>query len=80
MPRERLKPTIPVFERVKTVNAFDRAATVIGHQKTQSIYICHLKVQFVWQMYDTHRDAQHNYGEINQSFSQTFRFEFVSAV
>jgi hypothetical protein len=24
------EPTIPVFERTKTVHAFDRAATVIG--------------------------------------------------
>jgi hypothetical protein len=29
MPRVGLEPTIPVFERAKTVHAFDRAATVI---------------------------------------------------
>jgi hypothetical protein len=30
MPRVRFEPTIPVFERAKTVQALDRAATVIG--------------------------------------------------
>jgi hypothetical protein len=30
MSRVRFEPTIPVFERVKTVHALDRAATVIG--------------------------------------------------
>jgi hypothetical protein len=31
MSRVGFEPTIPVFERAKTVDAFDRAATVIGH-------------------------------------------------
>jgi hypothetical protein len=31
MPQVRFEPTIPVFERAKTVHALDRAATVIGH-------------------------------------------------
>jgi hypothetical protein len=30
MPRVRFEPTIPVFERAKTLHAVDRAATVIG--------------------------------------------------
>jgi hypothetical protein len=30
MPRVVFEPTIPGFERVKTVHALDRAATVIG--------------------------------------------------
>jgi hypothetical protein len=30
MPLMRIEPTIPVFEREKTVHALDRAATVIG--------------------------------------------------
>jgi hypothetical protein len=30
MPQRGFEPTIPVFERVKTVHALDRAATVIG--------------------------------------------------
>jgi hypothetical protein len=30
MPRVGFEPTIPVFERAKTVHALDRAATVIG--------------------------------------------------
>jgi hypothetical protein len=30
MPRVGYEPTIPVFERAKTVHALDRAATVIG--------------------------------------------------
>jgi hypothetical protein len=33
MPRVGLEPTIPVFERAKTVHALDRAATVIGFEK-----------------------------------------------
>jgi hypothetical protein len=31
MPQVGLEPTIPVFERAKTVHALDRAATVIGN-------------------------------------------------
>jgi hypothetical protein len=30
MPQVGFQPTIPVFERAKTVHALDRAATVIG--------------------------------------------------
>jgi hypothetical protein len=30
MPQVRFEPTIPVYEREKTVHALDRAATVIG--------------------------------------------------
>jgi hypothetical protein len=30
MPRVGFEPTIPVFERTKTVNALDLAATVTG--------------------------------------------------
>jgi hypothetical protein len=30
MPRVGLEPTIPAFERAKTVHALDRAATVVG--------------------------------------------------
>jgi hypothetical protein len=30
MPRVEFEPTIPAFERTKTVHALDRAATVIG--------------------------------------------------
>jgi hypothetical protein len=32
MPREGFKPTIPAFERAKTVHALDRAVTVIDVQ------------------------------------------------
>jgi hypothetical protein len=31
VPRVGFEPTIPVFERAKTVHASDRAATLIGH-------------------------------------------------
>jgi hypothetical protein len=31
MPRVGFEPTIPVFEREKTVHALDRAVTVIGN-------------------------------------------------
>jgi hypothetical protein len=33
MPRVGFEPTIPVFERAKTVHALDRAATVIGKER-----------------------------------------------
>jgi hypothetical protein len=32
MPRVRFEPTIPVFERGKTVYALDRSATLIGNK------------------------------------------------
>jgi hypothetical protein len=32
MPEVWFEPTIPVFEREKTIHALDRAATVIGSQ------------------------------------------------
>jgi hypothetical protein len=35
MPRVGFEPTIPVFERAKTVHALDGAATVIGEGITQ---------------------------------------------
>jgi hypothetical protein len=37
MPRVGFEPTIPVFERAKTVHALDRAATVIGLQLCSSL-------------------------------------------
>jgi hypothetical protein len=30
-PRVEFEPTTPVFEREKTINALDRAATVVSH-------------------------------------------------
>jgi hypothetical protein len=35
MRRVGFEPTIPVFERAKTVHALDRAATVIGCSKVR---------------------------------------------
>jgi hypothetical protein len=35
MPRVGLEPTIPVFEREKTVRVSQRAATVIGQEYTE---------------------------------------------
>jgi hypothetical protein len=32
MPQVEFEPTTPMFERVKTVHALDRAATVIGQE------------------------------------------------
>jgi hypothetical protein len=32
MPQVRFEPTIPVFERAKTVHALDRATSVTGHR------------------------------------------------
>jgi hypothetical protein len=41
MPRVGFEPTIPVFERAKTVHALDRAVTVIGLYIPQCTkYIC----------------------------------------
>jgi hypothetical protein len=33
MPRVEFEPTIPVFERTKTVSDLDRAVTVIGQEQ-----------------------------------------------
>jgi hypothetical protein len=33
MPRVGFEPTIPAFERAKTIHALDRAATVIGEME-----------------------------------------------
>jgi hypothetical protein len=38
MSRVGFKPTIPVFDRAKTVHALDPAAIVIGHKKTRAKY------------------------------------------
>jgi hypothetical protein len=38
----RFEPTIPVFERAKTVHALDGAATVIGSLHVRSSYVFHL--------------------------------------
>jgi hypothetical protein len=42
MPRMGFEPTIPMFEREKTVHALDRAATLIGFHPPHSlkIYSC----------------------------------------
>jgi hypothetical protein len=40
MPKVDFEPTIPVFERAKTVHALDRAATVIG---LFSVYFTYIK-------------------------------------
>jgi hypothetical protein len=41
MPRVGFEPTIPVFERAKTVRALDRAGTVIGYLRLG--YVCMYK-------------------------------------
>jgi hypothetical protein len=38
MSKVGFEPTIPVFERAKTVHALDRAATVIGSAETTIAY------------------------------------------
>jgi hypothetical protein len=38
MPGVGFEPTIPVFERAKTVHALDQAVTVIGSQVLSIIY------------------------------------------
>jgi hypothetical protein len=41
MPQVEFEPTIPVFERAKTVHALDREATVIDPDDECKIGICH---------------------------------------
>jgi hypothetical protein len=43
MSRVGFEPTIPVFERAKTVHALDSAATVISEPQRLSakMYLCH---------------------------------------
>jgi hypothetical protein len=41
MPEVGFEPTIPVFERAKTVQALDRAVTVIGIICTKRIKLMH---------------------------------------
>jgi hypothetical protein len=48
MPRVGFEPTIPVFERAKTIHASDRAATVIGICICSSLKLCR-KIQ-VWHL------------------------------
>jgi hypothetical protein len=53
MPQVGLEPTIPAFERVKTVHALDRAATVIG---TADMEI--MQLQFMLS------EMQYNFGKV----------------
>jgi hypothetical protein len=39
MPRAGFEPTTPVFVQVKTVNALDRAATVMGGEDIRSLQL-----------------------------------------
>jgi hypothetical protein len=41
MPRVGIEPIIPVFERAKTFQAFDRAATVIGRINSDFLHLIH---------------------------------------
>jgi hypothetical protein len=63
MPGVGFEPTIPVFERAKTVHALDRAATVIGG----FLVFCHrnlnlfvIKKQFL-QKHKSQRILEHGY-------------------
>jgi hypothetical protein len=41
MPRVGFEPTVPAFERTKTIHGLDRAGTVIGSEDTvESICAC----------------------------------------
>jgi uncharacterized membrane protein len=42
MPQAGFEPTIPVFERAKTVHALDGAATVIGLHTLQQYFMKHI--------------------------------------
>jgi hypothetical protein len=50
MPQAGFEPTIPVFERAKTVRASERATSVIGNRDTQiCIVTCmHVTIDGVW--------------------------------
>jgi hypothetical protein len=55
MPQVGFEPTIPVFERAKTVHALDRAATVIGCRKySQWIYRGSKKIHLKTDKYFQH--------------------------
>jgi hypothetical protein len=47
MPSVGIEPTIPAFERAKTVHALDRAATVIGGGMAKLLKLC-MKVYINW--------------------------------
>jgi hypothetical protein len=49
MPRMGFQLTTPVFERAKTVHAFDRAATVIGTRNafSHSVYKLYFPVSYL---------------------------------
>jgi hypothetical protein len=52
MPQVGFEPTIPVFERAKTVHALDRAATVIGKlQRFISQLLTTLERRYTWNSY-----------------------------
>jgi hypothetical protein len=45
MPGVGLEPTVPAFERAKTVHALDRAATVIGKPEMAEVKYIVLKTR-----------------------------------
>jgi hypothetical protein len=47
MPRVGFEPSIPVFERAKTVHALDRAATMIGNTNTTAPLLFLLSIHFL---------------------------------
>jgi hypothetical protein len=61
MPQVRFEPTIPVFERAKTVHALDHAATVIDSFLIPALKMCfHCKCWHVYQWLKT------GYGLVNR--------------
>jgi hypothetical protein len=51
MPRMGFEPTIPVFERAKTVHALDHAATVIGDRYVREENYYHVSSRICWQRF-----------------------------
>jgi hypothetical protein len=47
MPQVGLEPTIPMFERAKTVHALDRAVTVISENLQDSLYPAVIRTQYL---------------------------------
>jgi hypothetical protein len=52
MPLVGTEPKTPVFQRVKTVHAFDRAATMIGSRSIH--HTLYLVIYTRWPMYLNH--------------------------
>jgi hypothetical protein len=65
MPQVGFEPTIPVFERAKTVHAFDHAPIVIGSPKYHSFLF--VRVGFVYFLFYNKHELNFVIAEIGRS-------------